>query len=190
MIHIFLLLALVSSGSVLIAEDRKPKLNQEEAERLVFASWRRVFTEKEGVSHDSELCFEFSSEGFEAWQWAGELSVAKRDKGGRIIVDCKTEPKHIDFYATREGKVVYVMPCIWKVEGEGKDIRLIIVEPDGSEKPREGGDYSKSTIRPTSFETTKAKKYTMDTYVPCEYMEQHSEKREKEIRERLKAWEK
>ena len=93
----------------------------------------------------------------------------------------------IDFIARSQDMRETVMPCIWRVDSTGKDAVLIIVKPDTNEFLNEDGEYKS---RPTSFETSKENKYTKETYVPCEYMEQHSEKREKEIRERLKAWEK
>ena len=185
-----ILLLITCLAIILKAESPKEKLTKKEAEQVVYANWLQILTEKDGISRETSSCRQLRSDGSDSWDWIGELSIGVTHKGNKIVINADVQPMQIDFHAARDGKVVYITPCIWKIQGSGKDLQLIIVEPDGSEKPREDGDYSNSKIRPTSFETTKENKYTKETYVPCVYLEQFSAKREKEIRERVKALDK
>ena len=168
--HVSLAVGCLAVGlSVLGGEPSKKQLSQAEAEHFVFRSWREVATETGGKSRGSDLCVRFGAKGPDYWLWTGELVNVQPDPGERIEIDPTTDPMRIDFISTRDDKREAVKPCIWKVEGSGRDATLVIVKPVGSAFVRKDGKYN---IRPTGFETTKENEYTKDTYTRCEHLEQ------------------
>jgi hypothetical protein len=148
-------------------------LSQEEAEKLVFASWRWEWLEESGMPKEPNMCVRFSRDGPEYWLWSGELSPALADEGDRIVIDPTTHPMRIDFYFVTQFNKECVIPCIWRVEGSGDDLRLVIVKPYGSERVEKGKEFQQ---RPTGFVSTKENKYKKLVLAPCDYLEMEGSK--------------
>jgi hypothetical protein len=177
------ILCVVVTPALWAAEPQK-KLTQDEAERFVYQCWREFTTEQEGKACESDVCYRLGRDSAEVWLWKGELSIGTSKM--RTVIDANADPMRIDFHSVNDDEeLVCVIPCIWKMEGAGKDAKLVIVRPDGSEKPRKDGDYSKSAKRPTGFETTKENKYTKNTYAPCDYLEQYDPKKEADKKDKV-----
>lgn len=178
--HAIPLLGLVAGSALWAAEPAKKLMTQKEAEDFVFSRWRQETVEEAGKSREGGMCFRFAADGGDSWCWQGELGISGPRPGQKIVVDANADPMRIDFHVPGEdGKVAYVIPCIWKAEGKGKDAKLVIVQPDGSEKTRKDGDYGDSKKRPTGFETTKENKYTKVVHVPCKQWEQIGDRQRK-----------
>ena len=168
--HVQLAVGCLAFGlSVLGGEPAKKQLSQADAEQAVFRSWREVTTEQAGKSRGSDLCVRFGAKGPDYWLWTGELVNVQPDPGERIEIDPTADPMRIDFISTGQDGREAETPCIWKVDGTGRDASLVIVKPARSGFVRKDGKYDN---RPTGFETTKENKYTKDTYLRCDHLEQ------------------
>jgi hypothetical protein len=184
--QVLLLLGLITASSLWAAEPAKKQMPQKEAEGFVFRRWRQETVVEAGKSREGGLCFRFAADGGDSWCWQGELGVSGPRPGQRTVIDAAADPMRIDFHVPGDdGKVAYVIPCVWRVEGTGEDAKLVIVQPDGSEKPRKHGDYGNSEKRPTGFEATKENKYTKVVHVPCKPWEQVGDRQEKPGCERV-----
>ncbi len=151
--------------------DEPAKLTQDEAERLVFQSWREVRFEYNGETRDKVWELEghrFKPDDFQSWARSGELVLHTTDEVTcKVIVDAKVDPIRLDIVYEGPGKRPIAAPGIVKFV-KGAMIWVKAGNEKKSETYRQDGFYA---TRPTGFVADDTNHYIKRVLTPCKYLD-------------------
>lgn len=158
-----------------VPKGRRP--TAEEVRIKVFSSWYEdtsVLAGKPWPEHTVEpLGWKFGPDLVNSWQITGELATSPYTGGAKI--DVSREPWQLDIYSQQVDGSMWVLPGIFKFEGDN----VVWVTPPLNANWHRLDPNGHYPGRPKEFTSTKDNKYTWRLLKRCRYLQTQFPKEEK-----------